>query len=241
MRLLPLVVAYKQERGGNMLDQLIIGDKASLDDFEASLSGKVAKPPKKKTVKETIPFSDRVYDFSKINGEFYWEERELKYQFEITADSPEQLERKRAAFADWVMNVADADIYDPYIPDFHYVGTYSDMSYSDDETLEKTTVTVKFTAYPYAVSNEPKTHKYTVPAGEELTAVIVNDSSHRITPTFIIDQAVTVKLDNVSWAIPSGEITSEAIKLQQGANVITFNNGNSTASTVTVKFFEEVF
>lgn len=56
-----------------MLDQLIIGDKSSFDDFDASVSERNISPPKKKEIKETVPFSNVTYDFSKINGELFWE------------------------------------------------------------------------------------------------------------------------------------------------------------------------
>lgn len=79
----------------------------------------------------------------------YWEERELEYTFEIIACSPDELESKKTAFSDWVMNVLNEDIHDPYQPGWHYVGTFEGINYSDDESMEKTTATVKFMAYPY--------------------------------------------------------------------------------------------
>jgi predicted Ser/Thr protein kinase len=80
-----------------MLDQLIIGDKGSCDDFEASVKERVIHPPKKKSIKKTIPFSNVTHDFSAINGEVYWEERTLEYIFEIIANSAEELEEKKQA------------------------------------------------------------------------------------------------------------------------------------------------
>ena len=74
-----------------MIDQLIIGDKASCDDYGASVASRKIVPPKKKEIKETVPFSNVTYDFSAINGEQYWEERELEYTLEIIAPTPEEL------------------------------------------------------------------------------------------------------------------------------------------------------
>ena len=42
-----------------MIDQLIIG----------GLAKSKKKPPKKKSIKETVPFSNVTYDFTAINGE----------------------------------------------------------------------------------------------------------------------------------------------------------------------------
>ncbi len=224
-----------------MLDQLIIGEKASFDDFVASLKTKTTKAPKKKSIKETVPFANVTYDFSAINGEVYWEERELEYVFEIIAPTPEDLERKRIAFTSWVMNVMGENIFDPFIPDYHYTNcTFGDISYADDEDIEKTTITVKFTAYPYQVANIPRVYKFTIPAEGETTEVIVNDSSHRISPTFVSDLGATLKMDGTSYAIPAGETMGESFKLKPGANSVTIT-GTGEESTLTVKFYEEVF
>lgn len=40
-----------------MIDQLIIGDKASFDDFGASVATRKIKMPKKKSIKETVPLT----------------------------------------------------------------------------------------------------------------------------------------------------------------------------------------
>ena len=222
-----------------MIDQLIIGKKASFDDFGASVSERQISYPKKKSIKKTVPFANVTYDFSKINGELYWEERTVEYIFEIMADTPELLEQKKQAFSNWVMNVMNEKIYDPFIPDFHYLGTYEDMSPEDDESLLKTTLTVKFTVYPYAIANEPKKYDFTITAGEEKTVVIVNGSSHRITPTFSTNAVITVKLDNVSYSVAVGETKDDSFFLKEGANTVTIKAG--TDCTVTVSFIEEVF
>lgn len=158
-----------------MLDQLKIGNVSSLD-FGASVTQRTIKAPAKKIIKETVPFSNTIYDFSAINGELYWEERELEYVFEIIADSPEELEAKKTAFSAWVMNVMNEYIYDPYEPNYHYIGTYSDMEYADEDCVEKTTATVKFFAYPYKVKNEETVYEVKVESGGETFTVVADDS-----------------------------------------------------------------
>ena len=222
-----------------MLDQLIIGNKASYDDFEASVAIRKLNKPKKKSIKETVPFSNVTYDFSAINGEVYWEERELEYVFEIEADTPEELEAKRTAFSSWVMNVQNEEIHDPFIPNYHFIGTYDDIDEDDDESIEKTTVTVKFKAYPYMIANEAKVFAVGVVAGAESTVAIVNESSHRITPTFNSDIAFTLKMGNASYGISDGETTDDSFKLPVGTNTLTLTA--SETGTVNISFFEEVF
>jgi hypothetical protein len=224
-----------------MLDQIIIGNKASYEDFDASVAERTISTPQKKSIKETIPFSNVTYDFSAINGEVYWEERELKYVFEILADTPSELEAKKTEFSNWIMNVQSEEIYDPFVADYHYVGTFDSMDYADDESVEKTTATVKFLAYPYAIANVQTEHPCAIPKASSRTVSVYNYSAHRITPTIVTDAAITLKMGGVSYAIPKGETTDDVFKLSVGVNVLEIANTTGTDCTVVVKFYKEVF
>lgn len=190
-----------------MVDQLIIGDKASFDDYFASLAKRKIGNPKKKVIKETIPYSNITYDFSKVNGELYWEERELEFVFEIIADTPEKLEDMKTAFSGWMMNVFQEQIHDPFIPEYHFLGTFEDIDFEDEESLDKTTATVKFTAYPYKIAN--------VPSGTELdgksnyTLILDNNSAHPVPLTFALTSGTAIMWINeeIAGTFAAGEHT----------------------------------
>lgn len=221
-----------------MLDQLIIGDNRSYDDFEASVKERKIIDGKKKEIKESVPFSNVTYDFSKIDGELYWEEKELEYILEITASDPEELSIKIQAFKSWVMNVVAENLYDPYILDYHFVATFADISVDETE-VEKATISVSFTAYPYMISNIPKVYSYELTAGVEQTVSVNNPSSHRITPTFDASVPFTVKVGTEAFSVPSGETTDEYFKLEAGDNILKLK---STANgSLEISFYEEVF
>ena len=230
-----------------MIDQLVIGNKASFDDFSASVAKREINSPKKKSIKETVPFSNKTYDFSAINGEVYWEERQLKYVFEIIADTPTELEDLKTKFSDWVMNVIEENLHDPHIPDYHFVATFDDISYQDEESLEKSTITVTFSAYPYKISNEQKTYTFELPTKRGIQVDIFNASSHKITPTFNGTTEYEVWID-VVWggstgtrhSMPAGEVKDEAIKLEKGNNTFVLNNKADEECVLTVSFNEEV-
>lgn len=225
-----------------MLDQLIIGDRGSVDEFGASVASRKISQPKKKSIKETIPFSNITYDFSAINGELYWEERELQYVFEILANTPEELEEQKTAFASWLMNVMDENIYDPFIPDYHFVGTFSDIDFEDEECVEKTTATVTFTAYPYKIANQEKVYKRSIPVGGEETIVVVNNSSHRLSPTITVDTACSIKIGDIVYTLPAGTYTSDSLWLIVGETTFVVSNpSTTTACVVAISFREEVF
>lgn len=220
-----------------MFDQLIIGNKASCDDFDASVRDRVIKEPTKKKIKDTVPFSNVTYDFSKINGEIYWEERTLEYNLEIVAFSIEEIEEKKTALKNWLMNVHEEELYDPYIKDYHFIATFDDISFDDSE-FEKTTATVTFTAYPYMIANEKTVYSVDVVADEETTVEIINDSSHRITPTFNNDISVIVTMGEPTYSVPSGETTDDFFELESGVNTLTFQATES--GTVKISFYAEV-
>lgn len=221
-----------------MLDQLIIDDSFSYNDYDASVKERKIVDGKKKTIKETVPFSNVVHDFSKINGEFYWEEKSLQYVFEITADDHEALSAKIVAFKSWIMNVASGKLYDPLIPDYHFIATFESISVDDSE-IEKATISVTFTAYPYMISNIPKSYNYELTANTEKTVAIVNNSSHRITPTFNATVPFTIAVGDSSYSVPSGETKDDYFKLEVGAVEIALKSTDS--GKVSITFYEEVF
>ena len=225
-----------------MIDQLTIGDRASFDDFGASVAQRKIKPPKKKSIKETVPFSNITYDFSAINGETYWEERELEYTFEVTADDPETLEELKRKFFAWVMGVQGQELHDPHIPDYHFLATYDDMEVEDDEGLDKTTVTVTFTAYPYMIADAPKAYTVELPASRQVSLRVLNESEHPVSLTVANTTGITIKVgEALTAALSPGEGTYGTLKLPAGLTDIVLTNGETLNGTVRLSFYEEVF
>lgn len=220
-----------------MIDQLIIGNKASYDDFEANVKERKISAPKKKSIKETVPFSNVTYDFTAINGEIYWEERTLEYVFEITANTPEELEEKKQLFVSWVMNVMNEELHDPFIRGYHFNATYDSIDIDDSE-IEKSTIKVVFTAYPYMIADTKKMHS--IELAEEVEKVIRNESSHRITPTFISDVPFLLTIGSTTYALSSGETSDPKIMFAVGANTLTVK-AQETPGTLKIEFYEEVF
>lgn len=221
-----------------MLDQLQIGEKYSYDDFSASVRDRKISAPAKKKIKETVPFSNEIYDFSSINGEVYWEERELEYILEMDEMSAEALEELKLAFKSWVMNVENEKLYDPFIKDYHFMATFDSIDFDDSE-FEKTTITLVFTAYPYMIANNKKRQTYGITTTEQ-TITIVNNSSHKITPTFISSVPATIQFGEKTYSIGATEVSDDSFKLSRGNNILKIKS-TATDGTFTVEFVEEVF
>lgn len=223
-----------------MIDQLIIGDKASFDDYGASLTKRKIGMPVKKKIKETVPFSNITYDFSAINGEVYWEERSLEYIFEIIAENAEKLEELKLKFAAWVMSVQGERLQDPFIPDYHFNATYDDMSFEDEDGLEKTTVTVKFTAYPYMIANNAKVYeKVIAPSNVLETLLIVNESAHPVTMTVTNDKHISIAGHDGLSELEAG--THTHVRIGTGVCLVNVRNKTIEPCNVRISFYEEVF
>lgn len=220
-----------------MFDQIIVGSIGSFDDFGASVAERKVFAPSKKIVKESVPFSNVTHDFSKINGEIYWEERTLEYVFEILADSPEELEEKKRPFLAWVMNLMEAELHDPFIKDYHFRATFADMDIDDSE-IEKSTITVQFTAYPYMIADKKTVRRFNLTT-EETTVKINNESNHRIIPTISNDVECRIVKGDTSFAIPAGVEVYDAFKLEPGENVLIIQG--EKAGSLLFEFYEEVF
>ena len=222
-----------------MIDQLRIGNKYSYDDFEANVKERKIGSPKKKITKDTVPFSNTTYDFSNINGELYWEERMLKYIFEMDATTPEELEEKKIAFNTWVMNVFSEKLYDPFIEDYHFIATFADIDFDDSE-IEKTTATVNFTAYPFMMSNVKRVFTFNIPTASEEVVQFENKSSHKVTPTLIASVPLSFSYNGTTYSIKAGEMTSDSFRLDAGINMIKIQPV-ATGGTLRIEYVEEVF
>lgn len=135
-----------------MIKQLEIGGKKSFDDFGMLIATRKISTPTKKSIIETVPFSNVIYDYSKVDGELYWNPRTLDYSFDIAELTTEEMEVVKSKFQSWILNVHDEDIYDPYIGDYHFHGSYSKDSWSED--FGAGTISVTFEVYPYKISNK---------------------------------------------------------------------------------------
>lgn len=224
-----------------MMDQLSIGTKASYDDFQASIASRKLKMPKKKSIKETVPFSNVTYDFSAIGGEVYWEERVLEYVFEITAETPEKLEELKTAFINWVASVQEEELHDPFYPDHHFLATYDDLDPEDDEGLDKCTLTVTFTAYPYKLANVlTGLGAFTVEPGDYIDVEVRNPYARAIVPTFVTDGDCSVFWDGFALSLRAGSTFDRNVKLQTGTTTLSLENYSDAPVRVEVGYREEV-
>ena len=129
------------------------------------------------------------------------------------------------------------ELHDPFILDYHFMATFSNIVVDDSE-VEKSTIEVVFKAYPYMISNM-KYEKNVDVDNATVSAKVRNNSSHRITPTFKSDIPFTVVIGDTRYSVPAGETTDDSIKFAVGVNEIGISATGS--GTVNISFYEEVF
>ncbi|MBR5878361.1 MAG: hypothetical protein IKY91_02325, partial [Akkermansia sp.] len=176
-----------------------------------------------------------------IGGEVFWEERELEFVLELTARDPAGLEYKKTRLANWLMNVQAARIFDPHDLEHYFLGTYSSLSFEDDESVEYTVCTVVFKAYPYKIAVKPTTYVLEVPGSTTRSFLVRNESGHPVIPQVTCNHAVAITLSDVEYTFQAGTVKSSTFKLPPGMLELTVANQQDTDGTVTVRFYEEVF
>jgi hypothetical protein len=134
--------------------------KHSYNDFGITMppTREIGIPNKKKT-KLTLPFSNVTYDYSSIFGSQTYEERTLKYTFNISGRSirtKEEMNWLKTTVINWLMNSdGKQPLYDDNYPGMHFLAEVEgNASFTENWNFGYLEVT--FTAYPFMISDYPE-------------------------------------------------------------------------------------
>lgn len=108
--------------------------------------------PKKRTVREDVPYRNGSYDFSALDGQTYYEDRELEYKFGIIGSEQEVL-AKISELTTWLYGIQDDDIWDTDIPYWHFHGSCDEVKVKYDETGMSADLKAKFTVGPFLIAD----------------------------------------------------------------------------------------
>lgn len=221
-----------------MKTQIIINDTGSYSDYGVSIKSRNIGIPKKKKIKQTVPYMNGTYDFSYLYNEQAYEDRELTYVFNIIGANKMDMHSKKINFLDWIMNFSRTKLVDTTIPGFHFLAEAEETSF--EEKTRYGELTVKFTAYPFKISNLQDGHdiwddfnfeldmvqetKFTINGTQNIK--LYNNSSIGINPTIICSSNMQIKKGSATYNFSQG--TSKSIfKLDKGLNELTII-GNGT-------------
>lgn len=122
--------------------------KHSVRDFDCPYAYSQIGQPKKKIVRETVPYMSGYYDFSKLYGDAAYESREINYAFDFVESTPAALHTAVSRFADWLRGIHETSIVDDEVSG-SFTGTCDEIDVKYDESGMAATVSVKFTCQPF--------------------------------------------------------------------------------------------
>lgn len=211
-------------------DGIRANDLHSFQDFDLCIKTRKTNLPKKKTIRETVPFMNGYYDFSALNGSPAWESRTVSYSFDVLGDTPEETEEYAERVLDWLCNLHEVDIYDDAMPHYHWHGSYDSASLNWDDSGMAVEISVDFVCYPFKIANTPITHSFK--AG---THTVVNNGQ-AVAPIVKSDAAAAIQIGSYVQSIPANVEIKLGIDLARGTNQILVTGDG----TVSFKYFREV-
>lgn len=137
--------------------QIKFGGSWSLEDFgvligQGTDTNTAIEPAKPRILRETVPFMDGSYDYSRMSGKLIYDDRTLRYTFIISGHTRADVEEKARQLDNWLGSVTDTELYDTDYRHWKFTGVaymgMGDMTfYSSNEN--KAQITAEFTAAPY--------------------------------------------------------------------------------------------
>lgn len=213
----------------NMTDGIRANGKHSYGDFGLYLKSRNIGLPEKKSLRETVAFMNGYYDFSTLYGAPAWNERIIEYSFDVTHDTPADLDFFVSHVLDWLGNVHDADIFDDTVYGYHWHGSYKEAKVSWDDSGLYAEIVVSFVVHPFKIADVETEH--TLAAG---THTIVN-SGMAIAPYAVSSATAAIQIGSHVSSIAANNKIQLEIDLVRGENTVLVTGG-----TVTLSYYEEV-
>lgn len=214
----------------SMTDGIRINDKHSYGDFGLYLKSRNIGLPEKKSIRETVPYMNGYYDFSALNGAPAWGERTIEYSFDVTNDSPVELDYFVSYVLDWLGNAHDVDIQDDTVYGYHWHGSYAEANVEWDESGMHAEISVSFVVHPFKIANEPTA--YSMTAGTHT----INNPGMAVAPYVISTTTAAIQIGTYVSSVPANEQMQLEIDLARGDNIVIVTG----EGTVTLSYYEEV-
>ena len=212
---------------GVRADGFKVSGKHNFWDFASCVASSDSGKPEKKFVTATVPYMSGFYDLSKIYGAIAYESRDVSYTFELLGDDMDDLQRQKTNLLDWLGLVHDEPIYDDTQQNYHYVGSFYEADWEEDETGESGTLTVTFRCQPFLIADRATEESLRVG-----THTVVNHGQQVSVFAKANSGSATVKINGVIQAVTTTEQRLTA-QLQPGENEVVV-----TSNSVTLRYYE---
>lgn len=109
------------------LREIEFNGKRSFTDMGITISpDSVIGSPAVRRVKVTVPYKDGEHDFSSLDGVLHYDDRTLKYIFNVRGISRSDLYKKSAEITAWISANGNGELYDDDFPDTYFLGVKLD-------------------------------------------------------------------------------------------------------------------
>ena len=215
-------------------------NKNSVTDFDLYVAEAQISPPKKREIKETIPYMSGSYDFSLLYGEDIYEERDIKYIFDIVSYDNIKLNNLKDSISDWLLSSNTLLLVDSNIIGYAFKAKFISIDYNDDYDYSKMTITGK--AYPFKIKNCYEgnnlwdTFDFTKDVFQKTSFDLLdnnylislyNNSSIKIVPVLQVYGKIRLVMNNKIYEISTGTYKDDRFKLNKGVNIINISGAGS--------------
>lgn len=217
-----------------MIKSIRAKGKSSYENFDLYISSRLIPFPTAKEIIESVPFKNGSYDFSRIDGEIAYEDNDISYIFDIAELTIEEMEVSKKKILHWLASIYDEDIYDDYIPGYHFHGTFTNPEWTEEAS--QGALTAHFRVYPYMIANVATKYETILLENQSQTIEITNNSDHSVPTIITCDNSLIITKDGLQYSVPAGITKTSDLRLPPG----TYNIQLKGLGNVKIEFYEEV-
>ena len=237
-----------EELERQITEGFIFGDYDSREN-NMFLISRNAPTPSEKEITESVPYMQGVYDFSTLNFDRYFENREVTYQVMLFENEYENRKRPEQDIKRNLMKLDIQPLYDTHDQGYHWLGKCKSVTVEDDVEKGTLSCTIVFDCYPFAIYNSAEGSdiwddvyfphwifqetKYTVNGSQSIS--LFNIGSKSAECELIVTGTVNVSGSFGTLNLTAGNYKDTQLVLAMGENKLTLS-GNGT---IEFKFYRE--
>ncbi len=237
-----------EELERQITEGFIFGDYDSREN-NMFLISRDAPTPSEKEITESVPYMQGVYDFSTLNFDRYFDNREVTYQVMLFENEYENRKHPEQHIKRSLMKLGIQPLYDTHDQGYHWLGKCKSVVVEDDVEKGTLSCTIIFDCYPFAIYNEAEGSdiwddvyfphwifqetKYTVSGSQSIS--LFNIGSKSAECELIVTGTVNVSGSFGTLNLTAGNYKDTQLVLEMGENRLSLS-GNGT---IEFKFYRE--
>ena len=220
------------------------------DDLGLAITTRTLPSPEEQSITDSIPYKQGIADFSAIDGERFFNNREITYTALYKGNAQNRL-RVEMLLKKAIMASDYAPLKDNFDPkNTYWKAKCSSISTSYNEGELYISVEIVFSAYPYLIWSVSEgdgvwdTFNFDYDVSQQTSfdvdgadvVCLINNGSDSLYPKIIVTGDITVSCDGYSAEFTTGAYTNTQIRLSEGINSVSL----SGSGTVEFVFNKEV-